>query len=117
MRTEDRDKNGAKQRSFYERYKLILAIIGTISGGSLAGIGVKFYNTNEVNQTPARVEILENQFKSYVSSHESEEALKDLLVTQKLAEIKSDLEDLKTDQAKLEDKIDDLTRLVRNGGR
>ena len=45
---------------------------------------MKFYNTNEVNETPARVELLEERMSSYVESHAREEVLNELLLKQAL---------------------------------
>jgi hypothetical protein len=115
MRANDRGEE-FKQRSLYEKYKVIFVLIGAIGGGSVTGIGVKFYNTNEVNQTPARVEILEERVRSYTESHAREEALNDLLLNQKLTEIKDDLQDLKSENDNVNRKLDELTRLVRKNG-
>ena len=114
-RESDGGNNEYKSRSTYERYKVIIVLIGALGGGSITGIGVKFYNTNEVNATPARVELLEERMSSYVESHAREEILSDQLLRQILANIKEDLDELKEENLKVQGKLDGLTNLVRNG--
>lgn len=114
-RESDNGNNEYKSRSTYEKYKVIIVLIGALSGGSIAGIGVKFYNTNEVNATPARVELLEERMSSYVESHAREEILSDQLLRQILANIKEDLGELKEENLKVHRKLDNLTNLIRNG--
>ncbi len=114
-KTRNRDNgNGEyKQRSTYEKYKTIIVLIGALSGGSIAGIGVKFYNTNEVNQTPARVEVLENRVSNYIASHDREEILTNQLLQQSLASMKENLDDLKVENNQIQTKIDNLTQMIR----
>ncbi len=116
MRIRNRDNgNGEyKGRSTYEKYKTIIVLIGALSGGSVAGIGVKFYNTNEVNQTPAKVEVLRNRVDDYISSHAREAELNTLLLKQTLNNIEEDMKEMKEEVDITHDKLDVLTRLIRS---
>ena len=109
------DREEYKQRSVYERYKTIIVLVGALSGGGIAGVGVKFYNTNEVNETPARVERLQDRVSNYIDSHAREEALNKQLLMQSLGSLEKDLEELKDKNTIIHNKLDELTRLVRNG--
>ena len=113
----ERDNGGGehKQRSIYEKYKTIMVLAAALTSGSVAGVGVKFYNTNEVNATPARVEVLENRVSDYMSSQAREAALNQLLLKQSLVNIGDDLKEMKAADALLQVKLDALTRLIRTG--
>ncbi len=93
----------------------IIVLIGALAGGSITGVGVKFYNTNEVNQTPARLELIEERMSSYVESHAREEALSNQLLQQSLANIKEDLVELKDENEVIHEKLDEVKRLIRDG--
>ena len=104
-----------KARSVYERYKTIFVLIGALTGGTISGVGVKFYNMNEVNQTPARVELLEERMSSYMESQVREGVLKNLLIQNSLTNIKEDLMELKEENEKVNLKLDAIEDLIRNG--
>ena len=112
-----RDNGGGeyKQRSLYEKYKTIMVLAAALTSGSVAGVGVKFYNTDEVNATPARVEVLESRVSDYMKSHAREAELNNLLLKQTLANLEEDVKDLKEESIITHTKLDELTRLIRNG--
>ncbi len=114
IRRADNGNREHKHRSAYEKYKLIIVLIGALGGGSVAGIGVKFYNTNEVNETPARVEVLRNRVDDYISSHAREAELNTLLLKQTLNNIEEDMKEMKEEVDITHDKLDVLTRLIRS---
>ena len=115
VRVADNGGREYKARSVYERYKTIFVLIGALTGGTISGVGVKFYNTNEVNQTPARVERLEERMSSYMESQVREGVLKNLLIQNSLTNIKEDLMELKEENEKVKQKLDEVVDLIRNG--
>ena len=110
-RSDSDEDRSYKNRKFVD-LRSVLIIVAALSGGSLTNLGIDFAKENETNvavertiEVESSVRELRSSMEDYIKHHESEVAMKDKMLDEKLDDVKAELRIIRDNVEKIEDLI------------